>query len=385
MSTEKALSYLSDQRESIIKTYRDLHQLAEPSWEEEKTSRYLKDRLQKAGFFVQTFENHHGLIAEWKGANSQAIALRADMDALVQEVGGVVQANHSCGHDAHSTMVLHTALAIAACNIQSHHTLRFIFQPAEEKAEGALQMLRDGALENVKRLFGIHLRPVMEVSYGKAAPAIIHGASATIEGEIKGLQAHAARPQNGKNAIEAASMAIQALQGIRLQANCPFSVKMTKLHAGGESTNVIPDRAVFALDLRSQQNEGMTELQEKTAQVLQHVAALTGTEMEWETSGYVPAATLDREMIDLAEQAIAKVLGPENVEAPCETQGGEDFHFYTLEQPDLKATMIGLGCGLTPGLHHPEMNFDLEALVYGTKILTTALLEADYRRTEKES
>jgi amidohydrolase len=273
-------------------------------------------------------------------------------------------------------MVLHTALSLAACQIRPHKTIRFIFQPAEEKGEGALQMIRDGALDGVTMLLGVHLRPSMEVPYGKAAPVIVHGASTSIRGVIQGLQAHAARPENGKNPLEAASLIIQALQGIRLQARCPFSVKITQLQGGGETSNVIPERAEFTLDLRAQTNEGMAELKEKTVHVLHTVAALTDTCVEWQYGSYVPAATVNETMIKLAEEAISKVLGPENVADRCVTQGGEDFHFYPLEKSGLASTMVGLGCDLKPGLHHPHMSFALESLVYGTQILSSAVSEA---------
>lgn len=369
-------NYLDQQREYIIQTYRDLHDLAEPSWQEEKTSCYLRECLQQAGFTVLTFTGHYGLVAEIPGETTDVVALRADMDALVQEVDGIVKANHSCGHDAHSTMVLHTAMALKACQIRPHKTIRFIFQPAEEKGEGALQMIRDGAMDGVTMLLGVHLRPSMEVPYGKAAPVIVHGASTSIRGLILGLQAHAARPENGKNPLEAAALIIQALQGIRLQARCPFSVKITQLQGGGETSNVIPERAEFTLDLRAQTNEGMVELKEKTTHVLHTVAALTGTNVEWKYDGYVPAATVNEQMLNLAKKAISRVLGPENVADRCMTQGGEDFHFYPLEKNGLVSTMIGLGCDLKPGLHHPHMSFVLDALVYGTQILSSAVLEA---------
>ncbi|MCK9907161.1 M20/M25/M40 family metallo-hydrolase, partial [Frankia sp. Cpl3] len=74
--------------------------------------------------------------------------------------------------------------------------------------------------------------------------------------------------------------------------------------------------------------------------------------------------------------AIAQVLGEENARDVCVSPGGEDFHFYSLNTPGLAATMLGLGCDLTPGLHHPHMSFNPEALVYGAQILTTALLDA---------
>ncbi|MFY0546097.1 M20 peptidase aminoacylase family protein [Brevibacillus sp. H7] len=376
MSMKMVCSYLQEQRKEIIQTYHELHQLAEPSWQEEKTSQYLANRLREAGLTVRTYSGHYGLTVDLEGEEKQVVALRADMDALVQEVDGIIRPNHSCGHDGHSTMVLYAALALAACKVKPKKTIRFIFQPAEEKVGGALQMMRDGALENVETLFGVHLRPVMELANGTAAPAILHGASASIDGSISGLQAHASRPERGKNVIETASLLVQALQSIRLEASCPFSVKMTQLQAGGETSNVIPDRATFKLDLRAQTNAGMEELLEKTGQVLHHVGELRGTPVEWKVTGSVPAATFHERAVQQLREAIADVLGEDKVVPPCVSPGGEDFHFYTYHNPHLSATMLGLGCGLHPGLHHPKMSFDTDALVSGAKILATAVGKA---------
>ena len=59
------------------------------------------------------------------------------------------------------------------------------------------------------------------------------------------------------------------------------------------------------------------------------------------------------------------VIGDENIVPPSVTSGGEDFHFYSVKRPEVKATMLGLGCGLKPGLHHPHMTFDHDALFNG--------------------
>lgn len=373
---KKPLAYLDEQRENILQTYQDLHALAEPSWQEEKTAAYLRDKLLDAGIPVKRFDGHHGFIAEIAGSTEEVVALRADMDALVQEVDGVVKPNHSCGHDAHSTLVCYSALAIAASGVKPAKTIRFLFQPAEEKLGGALQMMKDGALQNVTKLMGVHLRPENEVPYGKAAPAILHGSSTSLTGTITGVQAHGARPAFGRNVIEAASFLVQALQNIRLEASCPFSVKMTQLQAGGDTSNVIPDRGTFTLDLRAQTNQGMDELRQKTEHVMKQTAELMGVGMEWNWRGVAPAATSNDEMIAIAQKAIAHVLGSEHVANICVTPGGEDFHFYSLHHSSVVSTMIGLGCGLKPVLHHPKMSFDTEALVYGAKILTAAIVEA---------
>ncbi|MBV7507930.1 amidohydrolase [Bacillus sp. sid0103] len=370
------IDFINGQEQAILKTYVDLHQLAEPSWQEHKTSHFIKAVLTEAEIPFKTYEGHFGIVADIPGEGNEIVALRADMDALLQEVKGKVQPNHSCGHDAHSTMVLHTALAFAACKPYRSKPVRFIFQPAEEKGEGALQMMQEGALDGVHYLFGVHLRPWDEVPMGKVAPAIVHSSCATIYGVIKGKQAHASRPQDGNNPIEAASYLIQALQNIRLKNQDSFSIKMTGLHAGGGSSNVIPETANYILDLRATTNEAMDELQSRALDLLEKVGALTGTSISGTVKEFVPAARLNKEAIKLAMDAVAVVMGEENVDDNCISQGGEDFHFYTLQNPKLKATMLGLGCDLRPGLHHPDMQFNQKALLYGTKILTSLLYNA---------
>ena len=373
------ISFIEQQKEQIFHLFDELHQLAEPSWHEEKTSNYIKEKLMDAGLTVQTFKDHYGLVAELKGEKSEVIALRADMDALVQEVDGIVRANHSCGHDAHSTMVLFAALTLAKLKLQLKHTVRFIFQPAEEKAEGALKMIEEGALRNVKFLGGVHLRPSFEVPYQMASPVIIHGSTASIKGIIKGVQAHAARPEEGNNPLEAAAILVQAIRQIRLKDPHPYSIKITELY-GGEASNLIPESAKFTFDLRAETNETMEKLITKAEKTIQKIAELTETNIHVSVEEHSPAAIKNQAAITLAEKAIASILGEGNLQPICQSPGAEDFHFYTLKNPNLSATMIGLGCGLQPGLHHPKMTFQKEALIYGTKILTKLLVEADQKQ-----
>ncbi|GKV64020.1 MULTISPECIES: amidohydrolase [unclassified Sporosarcina] len=373
---DKPIQFITDCKEQILQTYRELHELAEPSWEEQRTSRYLQEKLSSAGLQVTSFAGHHGFIAEIPGEKEGVIALRADMDALVQEVNGEIIANHSCGHDGHSTMALYTALALKNSDMQLSHTIRFIFQPAEELAEGALQMMEEGALNDVLFLGGVHVRPHTEVPFGQAAPVILHGSSSTIKGVITGTPAHAARPEEGNNPIEAASMLIQSLQRIRLTGGKKFSIKMTELHSG-ETSNSVPASARFTLDIRAEANETMEALLEKAVHLLKSTAALTETKIDYETAGYSPAAIENAAAVRIARQAIRSVLGEENTAGPCISQGAEDFHFYTWKTPHIAATMIGLGCDLKPGLHHPQMSFNTDALIYGTKILTEMIIRAD--------
>ena len=75
-------------------------------------------------------------------------------------------------------------------------------------------------------------------------------------------------------------------------------------------------------------------------------------------------------------QAIIETVGTSYCAPDIVTPGGEDFHFYAYTKPYLKTTMLGLGCGVTPGLHHPQMTFNQDQLGTGVEIIKRALLGA---------
>lgn len=359
-------------KQQVYDTFDHLHAHPELSWEEVNTNGFIKEQLEKAGCKVRTFSDCTGVIADFgeiKG--NPVIAIRADMDALWQEVDGKFQANHSCGHDAHMTMVLGALWKLAKDpSIKDRVTVRFIFQPAEEVGDGALRMVEKGAVDDVDYLFGIHLRPVQEAPDGYATPAIIHGAATSIECDIIGDDAHGARPHLTSNAIDVGTHIVNAINAIHLDPTVPYSVKVTKFHAGGKSTNIIPGQASLAFDLRAQTNQHMKMLKEKVYEALEATEQLFQSKIKITDDYGIPAAEVAPEAEEISRQAISNVLGPDYTMDPLMTPGGDDFHFYTIKKPELKATMIGLGCDLKPGLHHPHMTFNREALFNGIDIIT---------------
>jgi len=364
---------LNELKPTLQSIFNYLHQHPEVSWREFETTAYIKDLLQGYGFQVQTFDDCTGLVVEF-GEGPLSIGLRTDIDALWQEVDSTFQANHSCGHDAHMTMIIGVLLLFKKLNYQPNGRLTFLFQPAEEKGTGALKMIEKGLVDDLDFLYGVHLRPIQEIGHGEAAPAIYHGSAKFISGEIMGEDAHGARPHLGKNAIEIGATLINEMSKIHIDPLIPYSVKMTKFHAGGESSNLIPGHAAFHLDLRAQTNEAMELLTAKVEKIAKAIADLYDVEIPLETKAEVAAAVVDKEAQTYMEKAIIDTLGKEKLVAPYPTSGGEDFHFYTLKRPHLKATMLGLGCDLQPGLHHPKMTFNPEALFLGIEILAKTIM-----------
>lgn len=362
-----------EHRKKITEVFQHLHDHPEASWKEVETTAYLKKIIENEGFLVQTFDDCTGLVVE-VGEGPTCIGIRADMDALWQEVDGEFKANHSCGHDAHMTMGFGTLLAMKEMGFPEHIRFKWIFQPAEEKGQGALKMLSKGVLDDVDYLFGVHLRPIQEIPDGSASAAICHGAAALVKGIIHGEDAHAARPHLGQNSIEVASAIVQGLQALRMDPLVPCSVKMTKLHAGSETGNIIPGNASFTLDVRAQTNDTMQMLRTKIAEVIQGVESLYHVNIQLKIHEGLVAAIVNEEAYELMAKAIVDVLGEDNLMPRIVTPGGEDFHFYSKYKPDMKATMLGLGCDLSPGLHHPKMTFNQEAIHTGIDILTKTIL-----------
>lgn len=360
----------------IKDTFTYLHTHAEISWEEINTTNYIANILLENGCEVTTFSDHTGVIAQLGNfeKNLPVVAVRADIDALWQEVDGVFQANHSCGHDAHMAIVLGLLWKLKETpELMDNIAVKFIFQPAEETGQGALKLVERGAVEDVDYLFGIHLRPQQETQMNHATPVIVHGATTMYQAKIKGHDAHGARPHLNSNAIEVGAQIVHLLNKIHLDPTIPHSVKMTKFQAGGKSTNIIPGNASFALDMRAQTNEAMEALDKQVIQIFTAIESLNNIEIEMIEKRSIAAAKINSEAISIMESAISNVLGSENIDPPLLTPGGDDFHFYTIKKPELKATMLGLGCELTPGLHHPQMTFNKDALINGVDILFEAV------------
>ncbi len=369
--------YLAQVEVEVEKVFEYLHKNPETSWQEHETTAFLVRELQALGLRVTTFDDITGVIGEWGPSHGPVVALRSDIDALWQEVDGQWRANHSCGHDAHMAMVLGAVKLLNQMFPNPQVRIRVLFQPAEEQGNGALQFVRLGAVDDVVYLFGVHLRPIQELEVGKVSAAILHGASTQLNVQLQGMSAHGAKPHLGINVIEVAVSLINALQFVHIDPMIPHSLKVTHIAAGDvNSANVIPDLVRLAIDLRAQTNLAMKSLLEQVESRIEIIAQMYGAHMNVDRLGETVAAEVSPKARAFLESAIVDTLGQDALAADIVTPGAEDFHDYAAHRPELKAAMMGLGCGVSPGLHHPQMTFDRRMLFLGTKVLADAAVKA---------
>ncbi|SQK77209.1 Uncharacterized hydrolase YxeP [Tatumella ptyseos] len=222
-------------------------------------------------------------------------------------------------------------------------------------------------------LLGFHLRPVEECPMGQAVAAMNYSASATIEAVFTGKAAHAARPHLGVNALDAAVQAVQAVNTLHLSPSLTFSAKATRFISDAGVTNSIPSEARVCWDLRSAENAPMEELKQKVTAALQGSAAALGATVDIKILKEMPAAIIDKEATAVISRAICQQLGEDALLPNKTTPGSEDFFHYLRLCPQVKGGFWGLGANLVPGLHHPEMHFDRDALAIGVRIFKSCV------------
>lgn len=358
--------------EKLNEIFTHLHNHPELSFEEHGTTKYIKEIAKNYQCKITSFDDIPGLVVEI-GSGKPVVGIRADMDALWQEVDGEFKANHSCGHDAHMTIVIGTMIHLLENDLPKQGTVRFIFQPAEETGEGALALVERGVADDLDYFYGMHLRPIEELPYGQFAPALQHGSARTVRGIIKGEDAHGARPHLNANAILVGTEFFQKINNMYINPLLPHSVKMTAFQAGGKSTNIIPGKASFALDMRAQTNEAMEQLVEKVEAIAKSLADYHQVEIDLDFSAHLPAAVINEEATAHLKKAIIETVGETNLADMVVTTGGDDFHFFTIKRPEIKATMLAIGCDLSPGLHHAQMTFNRDILPQAVNIMVNAL------------
>lgn len=357
---------------NVLTHYRYLHSIPEPGFQEFKTADYLAGKLEEAGYKVtRNLAGSTGLAGEYdSGIPGPVVAIRADMDALTHVIDGQKTARHSCGHDAHSSMLLAVAEKVMAEGKIKKGKFKALFQPAEELGAGALKILESDIVDDVDYMIGMHIRPIQECPPGSAICELRYAAGCHFSALIRGRQAHGSKPHLGINPIDAATCAIAAVNAIHLDPRLSYSIKCTRFHADSGVFNSVPEYAEITFDMRAQDNPSMNELKEQAIRAIENgVAAIGATVEKFEFYTHFPAAEgFDRELTKIIRESAAAVVGEENTIPFFDTSGGEDFFCYPVKFPHIKAGFIGLGVGAEPCLHHQDMHFDTKYLENGVSI-----------------
>ena len=375
---EKAAGLLPD----IIKIRRHLHAHPELSFEEFKTSEYIRNILtgQQIKFTEQWVRT--GIVAEVGNTENyvQTIALRADIDALpIQETNDVpyksVNAGvmHACGHDVHTSCLIGALIILNSLEVKWKNRTIGIFQPGEEKLPGgASLMIGEGLIDNYKpeAIFGLHVLPQMEASNVGICPGKSMASSDEIYITIQGLGGHAAMPHL---AIDPILIAADVLSGIQKvvsrHANpmIPTVLSFGKINSIGGATNVIPDEVKIEGTFRTMDENWRREAHQIMRTYIQNTAEASGGKADVDIRKGYPCLINDDRLYAYGQQKLMELLDKNHVLDVPARMTSEDFAYYSQQIPSL---FFRLGTGnrlkkITSPVHTSSFDADESALETG--------------------
>lgn len=370
---------------------REFHRCPEISGHETGTAEKIRKELEEiGGYELQTGIGGCGIIASLRGAKAgKTVALRADMDALqvTEETGlpfssqtpGVM---HACGHDNHITMLLGAARLLAERREKLAGSVRLIFQPSEEMSPhgGSREMIAGGAMEGVDAVFGMHVWPELPLgSVGiKAGPLMASSDHFTVR--IKGCLSHAARPNEGVDALVAGSQFVTAVQTIVSRNADPMKSMVITIGTfeAGTRYNIVAGECVLEGTCRTFASD-MRDLAEKRLnEILQGVCLLSGCTgtLDYER-GYM-AVINEPAMAEYMKKTATELFGPEKAVSVEPAMTAEDFSFYLAEKPGAFAWIgtTGEGENAWP-LHSSRYNPNEEVLWRGAALMAGLVINFD--------
>ncbi|MDM5335203.1 amidohydrolase [Ureibacillus composti] len=362
--------------EKLVAYRRELHEYPELSMHEVETTKRIRQWLTEAGITILEYPLEVGVVAEVVGEKSgPTIAIRADIDALpIKEESGVPFSSkndgvmHACGHDFHTTSIIGSAILLQQRRAELKGTVRFIFQPAEEIAQGALYVVNAGVLDGVKAIFGMHNKPDLPVGTIGIKEGSLMASVDRFEIEIEGIGGHAGIPNNTIDPIIVAGQIITALQTIvsrNLSAFDNVVVSITQIHSG-TTWNVIPERAVLEGTVRTFQNEAREKVPELMKRTVEGIASSLGAKAEFRWYSYIPVVDNDASFVTVTKET-ALELGYDVVVAE-KSPAGEDFAYYQTKIPGF---FVWVGVDGPKEWHHPQYKLNEDALIVAANYFST--------------
>lgn len=290
---DKIIKLSNKYEEHVINLRRKIHQNPELSFDEYGTRELIINELEKLGIEYERGIAGTGILATLYGKEEgKVLLLRAEMDALPIEEDieidfksvnkGVM---HACGHDVHIANLLGVAKILSDLKEEFNGTIKFMFQPGEEKGGGGRKMIAEGILQNPKvdAAIALHIMPIRQ------GEILISNSNITAYSDgftikVYGKSAHTSKPQDGVDAINIAGNIIVSLNSIISKHLDPrdaatFSIGKIK---GGTSNNIVPDYVELSGMIRATTKESRNIIRGKSESISKGIANTFGGDCSFE-------------------------------------------------------------------------------------------------------
>ncbi len=325
----------------------------EKGLKEIETSNYIKKRLINMGYKAIDDKIYNtGIIATLYGKeNGPCILFRTDMDAVCMDNTGRLK--HTCGHDAHMTIMLALAKLLIDNKDKINGTVKLLFEPDEEENGGAKPMIQNGALSNPKvdKAFAIHMWSEFEEDTIAIKDGPIMASTDPFNITIYGKSGHAAIPQSCVNPIYIANKIIEEINIMEKNINNTNKMLVLGITSiiAGNNNNVIPENAYLKGICRTYDNNLRCDIKEKLKDLIERVATSMNGKAHIEFISEYPATINSYEEAKTIEELSKKIV--KNVVTDYKTMCSEDFSYFLNE---VSGALIFVGC--KKNQYYPQHN-----------------------------
>jgi len=371
-------SWLAANYDELVDWRRHIHRHPELGRQEYATTTFVAEKLTDAGLKPEIMPGGTGLVCDMGPEHRPRIALRADMDALpmTERTGAPYSSTvpgvaHACGHDAHTAILLGTALALTALP-ELPVAVRLIFQPAEELMPGgAIDAIAAGALTGVSRIFAMHCDPRLDVGRVAITPGPITSAADWVEITLHSPGGHTSRPHLTTDLVYGLGALITGLPGVLSRRVDPRTSTVMVWGAvnAGQAANAIPQSGTLSGTIRTADRETWLSLESIVRETVSGLLSPLGIEHSLQYRRGVPPVVNEEISTRIFTHAI-EAVSPDALAETRQSGGGEDFSWYLEEVPGAMARLgVWGGRGPQLDLHQPNFDLDERSLGVGVRVL----------------
>ena len=250
----------------VTKLRRELHSRPEVGFDLDNTLAVIRRELDGMGVeYTEKYGKSSIVATVGENKNAFTVAIRADIDALpIEEKNDVPYKSqnagkmHACGHDAHTAILLDTVRRVNEIKDEIPYRVKFFFQSAEEYAPGgASLMVRDGVMDGIDEVYALHVAPNVDTGVITLWAGPQNAASNGFYLKFYGVSAHAARKEEGRDAIKMAFSAYFDIEKIA-EAHKSAGEKIV-FHVGqvegGKTNNIVANECSLFCTLRTLDDE----------------------------------------------------------------------------------------------------------------------------------
>lgn len=350
----------------------ELHQNPELSNEEVWTKQhligFLKDHtkldiVDKGTWFYAVYH---------AGEGKKNLAFRADYDALPMDEGIDLPHGsqfpgkaHKCGHDGHAATLAGFALEIDQKGADKN--IFFLFQPAEETGDGALQCVDLIKENNIDEIFGYHNISGFPFKSVNVIDGTSNCASKGMTIHMEGAPAHASQPEDGANPAFAIAKIIDAIpEFISPDKNRGLILcTVVQVAIGERAFGLSASKGDLLLTIRALYEDELDRLQSNLEDLAKAQAKEYGLKVRFSYNDEFPGTVNHSESSDKIRQ-VAKAKGMQLLEMEEAFRGSEDFGHYTKLT---KGAYCFIGNGEDyPQVHTFEYDFRDELIEAGVEL-----------------